>query len=175
MNAHNGEMLKDMVQESSLKISEEYVESVKENKTSNFTSLTGTGKDDLGVTRTFGISKQTSGNYALADYTRGQGIETYDVNYRDITNEESYYPGILATSVSTTFNDPKAVSAHFLATKVYDFYKENISVIVLIIKEKVVSVVHAWDSEEQMILKIGRMHLVLILITLVCFYMEIPW
>ena len=135
MNAHNGEMLKDMVQESSLKISEEYVQSVKENKTSNFTSLTGTGKDDLGVTRTFGISKQTSGNYALADYTRGQGIETYDVNYRDITNEESYYPGILATSVSTTFNDPKAVSAHFLATKVYDFIKKNISVIVLIIKE----------------------------------------
>ena len=125
MNAHNGDMLKDMVQESSLKISEEYVESVKENKTSNFTSLTGTGKDDLGVTRTFGISKQTSGNYALADYTRGQGIETYDVNYRDITNEESYYPGILATSASTTFNDPKAVSAHFLATKVYDFYKEK--------------------------------------------------
>ena len=37
--------------------------------------------------------------------TRGQGIETYDVNYRDITNEESYYPGILATSASTTFND----------------------------------------------------------------------
>ncbi len=33
---------------------------------------------------------------------------------------------ILATSVSTTFNDPKAVSAHFLATKVYDFYKEKI-------------------------------------------------
>ena len=63
-----------MVQESSLKISEEYVESVKENKTSNFTSLTGTGKDDLGVTRTFGISKQTSGNYALADYTRGQEL-----------------------------------------------------------------------------------------------------
>ncbi|HFK1743165.1 TPA: M4 family metallopeptidase, partial [Bacillus cereus] len=147
VNAHNGEMLKDMVQESSLKISEEYVESVKENKTSNFTSLTGTGKDDLGVTRTFGISKQTSGNYALADYTRGQGIETYDVNYRDITNEESYYPGILATSVSTTFNDPKAVSAHFLATKVYDFYKEKYKRNSFDNKgKKVVSVVHAWDS-----------------------------
>ncbi|MED2034686.1 M4 family metallopeptidase [Bacillus thuringiensis] len=147
VNAHNGEMLKDMVQESSLKISEEYVQSVKENKTSNFTSLTGTGKDDLGVTRTFGISKQTSGNYALADYTRGQGIETYDVNYRDITNEESYYPGILATSVSTTFNDPKAVSAHFLATKVYDFYKEKYKRNSFDNKgNKVVSVVHAWDS-----------------------------
>ena len=147
MNAHNGDMLKDMVQESSLKISEEYVESVKENKTSNFTSLTGTGKDDLGVTRTFGISKQTSGNYALADYTRGQGIETYDVNYRDITNEESYYPGILATSASTTFNDPKAVSAHFLATKVYDFYKEKYNRNSFDNKgKKVVSVVHAWDS-----------------------------
>ncbi|MGX5477953.1 M4 family metallopeptidase [Bacillus thuringiensis] len=147
VNAHNGEMLKDMVQESSLKISEEYVQSVKENKTSNFTSLTGTGKDDLGVTRTFGISKQTSGNYALADYTRGQGIETYDVNYRDITNEESYYPGILTTSVSTTFNDPKAVSAHFLATKVYDFYKEKYKRNSFDNKgKKVVSVVHAWDS-----------------------------
>lgn len=125
MNAHNGDMLKNMVQESILKVSEEQVESLKEIKKSNSISLTGTGKDDLGITRTFGISEQSNGKYALADYTRGQGIETYDVNYRDITFEEKYYPGILATSPSTTFNDPKAVSAHFLATKVYDFYKDK--------------------------------------------------
>ena len=47
------------------------------------------------------------------------------MNYRDITKEESYYPGTLATSTSTTFNDPKAVSAHYLATKVFDFYKDK--------------------------------------------------
>ncbi len=125
VNADNGEMLKNMVQESGLKVSEEHAEPLKESRKNNFVSLTGTGKDDLGITRTFGISEQSNGKYALADYTRGQGIETYDVNYRDITNEEKYYPGILVTSTSPTFTDPKAVSAHFLATKVYDFYKDK--------------------------------------------------
>ena len=75
-------------------------------------------------------------NMLTTDYTRGQGIETYDVNYRDITKEESYYPGTLATSTSTTFNDPKAVSAHYLATKVFDFIKINTTVIALIIRDK---------------------------------------
>ncbi|MFK4413022.1 Zn-dependent metalloprotease [Bacillus sp. RC251] len=149
VNAHNGDMLKNMVQESSLKVSEEQVESLKETKKSNSISLTGTGKDDLGITRTFGISEQSNGKYALGDYTKGQGIETYDVNYRDISFEEKYYPGILATSTSTTFNDPKAVSAHFLATKVYDFYKDKYKRNSFDNKgNKVISVVHAWDSGE---------------------------
>ena len=149
VNAQNGDMLKNMVQESDLKVSEEHVESLKETKKSNFISLTGTGIDDVGITRTFGISEQSNGKYALADYTRGQGIETYDVNYRDITFEGRYYPGILATSTSTTFNDPKAVSAHFIATKVYDFYKDKYKRNSFDNKgKKVVSVVHAWDSGE---------------------------
>ncbi|MEF7655065.1 M4 family metallopeptidase [Bacillus thuringiensis] len=149
VDAHNGDMLKNMVQESDLKVSEEHVEAIKESKKSNFKSLTGTGKDDFGITRTFGISEQSNGKYALADYTRGQGIETYDVNYRDITFEDKYYPGILATSTSTTFNDPKAVSAHFLATNVYDFYKDKYKRNSFDNKgKKVVSVVHAWDSGE---------------------------
>ncbi|PEB40246.1 M4 family metallopeptidase [Bacillus pseudomycoides] len=149
VNAHNGDMLKNMVQESDLKASEKLVGALKESRKSNLTSLTGTGKDDLGISRTFGISKQSNGKYALADYTRGQGIETYDVNYRDITKEESYYPGTLATSTSTTFKDPKVVSAHFLATKVYDFYKDKYKRNSFDNKgQKVVSVVHAWDSED---------------------------
>lgn len=149
VDAHNGDMLKNMVQESDLKVSEEHVEAIKESKKSNFKSLTGTGKDDLGITRTFGISEQSNGKYALADYTRGQGIETYDVNYRDITFEDKFYPGILATSTSTTFNDPKAVSAHFLATNVYDFYKDKYKRNSFDNKgKKVVSVVHARDSGE---------------------------
>ncbi|HDR4423804.1 TPA: M4 family metallopeptidase [Bacillus cereus] len=149
VNANNGDMLKNMVQESDLKVSEEHVEAIQESKKSSFKSLTGTGKDDLGITRTFGISEQSNGKYALADYTRGQGIETYDVNYRDITFEDKYYPGILATSTSTTFNDPKAVSAHFLATNVYDFYKDKYKRNSFDNKgKKVVSVVHAWDSGE---------------------------
>ncbi|WP_144488251.1 M4 family metallopeptidase [Bacillus sp. ABP14] len=149
VNAHNGNMLKNMVQESDLKVSEEHVEAIQEIKKSNFKSLTGTGKDDLGITRTFGISEESNGKYALADYTRGQGIETYDVNYRDITFEDKYYPGILATSTSTTFNDPKAVSAHYLATNVYDFYKDKYKRNSFDNKgKKVVSVVHAWDSGE---------------------------
>ncbi|HDR3519848.1 MULTISPECIES: M4 family metallopeptidase [Bacillus] len=149
VDAHSGDMLKNMVQESDLKVSEERVEAIQESKKSNFKSLTGTGKDDLGITRTFGISEQSNGKYALADYTRGQGIETYDVNYRDITFEDKYYPGILATSTSTTFNDPKAVSAHFLATNVYDFYKDKYKRNSFDNNgKKVVSVVHAWDSGE---------------------------
>ncbi|ARO18327.1 peptidase M4 [Bacillus tropicus] len=149
VNANNGDMLKNMVQESGLKVSEEHVESIEASKKSNVKSLTGTGKDDLGIIRTFGISEQSNGTYALADYTRGQGIETYDVNYRDISFEDSYYPGILATSTSTIFNDPKAVSAHFLATKVYDFYKDKYKRNSFDNKgKKVVSVVHAWDSGE---------------------------
>ncbi|WP_237981837.1 M4 family metallopeptidase [Bacillus thuringiensis] len=149
VNANNGDMLKNMVQESGLKVSEEHVESIEESKKSNLKSLTGTGIDDVGINRTFGISEQSNGKYALADYTRGQGIETYDVNYRDITFEGRYYPGILATSTSTTFNDTKAVSAHFLATKVYDFYKDKYKRNSFDNKgKKVVSVVHAWDSGE---------------------------
>ncbi|RXG08882.1 DUF5011 domain-containing protein [Bacillus cereus] len=149
VDAHSGDMLKNMVQESDLKVNEERVEAIQESKKSNFKSLTGTGKDDLGITRTFGISEQSNGKYALADYTRGQGIETYDVNYRDITFEEKYYPGILTTSTSTTFNDSKAVSAHFLATNVYDFYKDKYKRNSFDNKgKKVVSVVHAWDSGE---------------------------
>ena len=149
VNAHNGDMLKNMVQESNLKASEKLVGALKESRKSNLTSLTGTGKDDLGISRTFGISKQSNGKYALADYTRGQGIETYDVNYRDITKEERYYPGTLATSTSTTFNDPKAISAHYLATKVYDFYKDKYKRNSFDNKgQKVVSVVHAWDSAD---------------------------
>ncbi|MEK0224413.1 M4 family metallopeptidase [Bacillus proteolyticus] len=149
VNAHNGEMLKNMLKESDLKASEKLVGALKESRKSKLAPLTGTGKDDLGVSRTFGISKQSNGKYALADYTRGQGIETYDVNYRDITKEEKYYPGTLATSTSTTFNDPKAVSAHYLATKVYDFYKDKYKRNSFDNKgQKVVSVVHAWDSED---------------------------
>ncbi|MED0923961.1 M4 family metallopeptidase, partial [Bacillus paranthracis] len=149
VNAQNGDMLKNMVQESNLKASDKLVSALKNSKKSSLTSLTGTGKDDLGISRSFGISKQSNGKYALADYTRGQGIETYDVNYRDITKEESYYPGTLATSTSTTFNDPKAVSAHYLATNVYDFYKDKYKRNSFDNKgKKVVSVVHAWDSGE---------------------------
>ncbi|WP_242225036.1 immunoglobulin-like domain-containing protein [Bacillus cereus group sp. BfR-BA-01380] len=156
VNANNGEMLKNMVQESNLKASKKLVDTLKKSRKSNLTSLnsnltsaTGTGKDDLGISRTFGISKQSNGEYVLADYTRGQGIETYDVNYRDYNTEANYYPGTLATSASTTFNDPKAVSAHFLATKVYDFYKDKYKRNSFDNKgQKVVSVVHAWNSSD---------------------------
>ena len=64
----------------------------------------------------------------LADYSRGKGIETYTVNYKDYNNYRRNVWGYLddlVTSNSTNFTDPKAVSAHYLATKVYDFYQEK--------------------------------------------------
>ena len=39
VNANNGDMLKNMVQESDLKVSEEHVEAIQESKKSNFKSL----------------------------------------------------------------------------------------------------------------------------------------
>ncbi len=64
-------------------------------------------------------------NMLLLIIQEGKAFRAYDVNYRDITKEENYYPGTLATRTSTTFNDPKAVSAHYAATKVFDFYKDK--------------------------------------------------
>ncbi|UYX54872.1 hypothetical protein M3Y14_12485 [Bacillus thuringiensis] len=46
-----------MVQESNLKANEKLVGALKESKKSSLTSLTGTGKDDLGISRTLLISK----------------------------------------------------------------------------------------------------------------------
>ena len=68
---------------------------------------------------------KTDGSYVLADYTRGKGIETYDAKYTDLATDFRNYPGSLASHTASTFQDPKAVSAHYLATKVYDFYKEK--------------------------------------------------
>ena len=41
---------------------------------SNFKSLTGTGKDDLGITRTFGISEQSNGNMRLPITQEGKEL-----------------------------------------------------------------------------------------------------
>ncbi|MED2604962.1 PepSY domain-containing protein, partial [Bacillus thuringiensis] len=46
VNAQNGDMLKNMVQESNLKASDKLVGALKKSKQSSLTSLTGTGKDD---------------------------------------------------------------------------------------------------------------------------------
>ncbi len=46
-------------------------------------------------------------NMLLLIIQEGKALKAYDVNYRDITKEESYYPGTLATSTSATFNDQK--------------------------------------------------------------------
>ena len=75
MDAHNGVMLKNTLQESDLKVSEEQVESLKENKKSNSISLTGTGKDDLGITRIFGISEQSNGNMRLLIIQEGKELK----------------------------------------------------------------------------------------------------
>lgn len=151
LHAINGEILRDMVKKSNVKIKKEIINKLKNNQRNQvpFTNLTGKGRDDTGVSRTFGIFKQADGQYAMGDYTRGEGIETYDVNYKDLSTEWESYPGNLASSRSTTFQDSKAVSAHFLASKVYDFYKDKYKRNGFDNNgQKVISVVHAWDSQQ---------------------------
>ena len=48
-----------------------------QNKSQDSSRLTGTGKDDLGINRTFGITQRSDGTYMLADYSRGKELETY--------------------------------------------------------------------------------------------------
>ncbi|WP_408607104.1 M4 family metallopeptidase [Halobacillus mangrovi] len=109
--------------------------------------VTGSGVDKNGNSRTFTASEMSDGTYELADYTRGQGILTYDANYADLNREYRLYPGELLSSTSTTFSDDEGVSAHYLATSVYEYYLgeynrnsfDNNG-------QQVKSVVHAWDS-----------------------------
>ncbi|WP_428994088.1 M4 family metallopeptidase [Bacillus cereus] len=150
IDAEQGSMLQNMIEETPIKVSKAIVQKVKESASNNqMISLRGYGKDDLGTFRTFGVSKKTDGSYVLADYTRGKGIETYDAKYTDLATDLRNYPGSLASHTASTFQDPKAVSAHYLATKVYDFYKEKYQRNSFDNKgQKVTSIVHAWDSTE---------------------------
>ncbi|PEZ32087.1 peptidase M4 family protein [Bacillus thuringiensis] len=150
VDAEQGAMLQNMIQETQIKVDETIVQKVKGTISNQKpTSLQGYGQDDLGLFRTFGISQKNDGSYLLADYTRGDGIETYDAEYTDLVTDFQSYPGKLASHTTSTFQDPKAVSAHYLATKVYDFYKEKYQRNSFDNKgQKVISIVHAWNSTE---------------------------
>ncbi|OQR54833.1 M4 family metallopeptidase [Bacillus sp. CDB3] len=126
VDASNGKLLQDMMQESDIKTTKQLAKK-QEYKT---TSLRGNGIDSLGILRTFGVSKTSNGTYSLEDYTRGGGIKTFYTKIDDSTEEpettsaeESEEKPV--ESSSSTFHNPKAVSAHYIATKSYDFYKEK--------------------------------------------------
>ena len=150
IDAISGKLLKDLMQKTNVTLDKNIIEDMNVTTLQNSTGLVGTGKDDSGIDRTFGISQQSDGKYILADYSRGKGIETYTANFKDYNNYRydplSYLDNIV-TSDSQNFTDSKAISAHYLATKVYDFYKnkygrnsfDNNG-------QKVISVVHGWKS-----------------------------
>ncbi|MGP4069251.1 M4 family metallopeptidase [Halobacillus sp. B29] len=109
--------------------------------------VTGSGVDKNGNSRTFTASEMSDGTYELADYTRGQGILTYDAQYADLNREYRLYPGELLSSTSTTFSDDEGVSAHYLATSVYEYYLNEYNRNSFDNNgQQVKSVVHAWDS-----------------------------
>ncbi|PEC55109.1 peptidase M4 family protein [Bacillus cereus] len=150
IDAFNGNLLKEIVQKLGIQVDSSIVQSATSNKSQDPSKLTGAGKDDLGINRTFGISQRSDGTYILADYSRGKGIETYTANYKDYNNYKRNawgYLDDLVTSNSTNFTDPKAVSAHYLATKVYDFYQEKYGRDSFDNNgQKVISVVHGWNT-----------------------------
>lgn len=150
IDAFNGNLLKEIVQKLGIQVDSSIVQSATSNKSQDPSQLTGSGKDDLGINRTFGISQRSDGAYILADYSRGKGIETYTANYKDYNNYKKNawgYLDDLVTSNSTNFTDPKAISAHYLATKVYDFYQEKYGRDSFDNNgQKVISVVHGWNT-----------------------------
>ncbi|OUB51184.1 M4 family metallopeptidase [Bacillus thuringiensis] len=150
IDAFGGNLLKELVQKLGIQVDSSIVQSATANKSQDPSKLTGTGKDDLGINRTFGITQRSDGTYMLADYSRGKGIETYTANYKDYNNYRRNVWGYLddlVTSNSTNFTNPKAVSAHYLATKVYDFYQEKYGRNSFDNNgQKVISVVHGWNT-----------------------------
>ncbi|TGB03784.1 M4 family metallopeptidase [Halobacillus salinus] len=109
--------------------------------------VSASGVDKNGNTRTFTASEMSDGTYEMADYTRGQGVLTYDADYADLNREYRLYPGELLSSTSTTFSDDEGVSAHYLATSVYDYYQDEYNRNSFDDNgQQVKSVVHAWDS-----------------------------
>ncbi len=150
IDAFGGNLLKELVQKLGIQVDSSIVQSATANKSQDPSKLAGTGKDDLGINRTFGITQRSDGTYMLADYSRGKGIETYTANYKDYNNYRRNVWGYLddlVTSNSTNFTDPKAVSAHYLATKVYDFYQEKYGRNSFDNNgQKVISVVHGWNT-----------------------------
>ncbi|MBX4163796.1 M4 family metallopeptidase [Priestia megaterium] len=90
--------------------------------------INGVGVDVLGKQKTFQVTRQNS-KYYLADETRGNGINTFNV--LDITEDnlplffkEIGVTGLEVGSNTNHFNDPIAIDAHVNAEKVYDYYKE---------------------------------------------------
>lgn len=77
IDAFVGDLLKELVQKLGVQVDSSIVQSATANKSQDPSKLIGTGKDDLGMNRTFGISQRSDGTYTLADYSRGKGIETY--------------------------------------------------------------------------------------------------
>lgn len=58
-----------------IQVESSIVQSATSNKSTDPSKLTGTGKDDLGINRTFGITQRSDGTYMLADYSRGKELK----------------------------------------------------------------------------------------------------
>ena len=75
IDAFGGNLLKELVQKLGIQVDSSIVQSATANKSQDPSKLTGTGKDDLGINRTFGITQRSDGTYMLADYSRGKELK----------------------------------------------------------------------------------------------------
>lgn len=75
IDAFGGNLLKELVQKLGIQVDSSIVQSATANKSQDSSRLTGTGKDDLGINRTFGITQRSDGTYMLADYSRGKELK----------------------------------------------------------------------------------------------------
>ncbi len=93
----------------------------KENKICSVT-VNGTGVTRYSGTQTMQTDSTAPGNYRLRDYSRGSGVETYDMN-----NGTSYASAVDFTDTDnfwnvTTNQDNAAYDAHWGTQKTYDYY-----------------------------------------------------
>jgi len=95
-------------------LSEDILESYNENAQSITSEATGT--DALGIERTFNVNLD-EGSYYLEDLDAS--IQTYDAHSKVIGGTN--FPS-LVESVENIWDDPIAVSAHYNARLVYDYY-----------------------------------------------------
>ena len=81
-------------------------------------AVTGSGTDVQGITRSLNLY-QSGSTYQMKDTTKAMSGQILTYTARNAETE----PGTLMTSSSTTVSDRAAVSAHYFAGVVYDFYK----------------------------------------------------
>lgn len=93
----------------------------KENRICNV-SVTGSGNTKYSGTQTFITDSVSAGNYRLRDASRGNGVETYNMQNGTVYGSAVDFTDADNVWTSTVNQDNAALDAHWGAQKTYDYY-----------------------------------------------------